>query len=367
MKTFPKTSAFILMLHVAFCTNGQQELIPDVINHEISTCSVNSLAIPVTSSNYDVALSKQGSEFFSSLLDTRNWPARWQCGIWSPFHGWLYILSDVTIGISYFLIPLILLYYLKKHKHKGTFKLILTLFIVFILACGLTHFIDASIFWWPAYRLSALVRSITAIVSMGTVFALVKITPAILQLRSPDMLEKLVQERTTELTELTGKLHQEIERRKRVEDDLIRNEKQYRSLFESAAAGHLVADASGTIIMINARMEGMFGYENNTLIGQKVEVLIPDAIRIKHLEHRMTYAQHPKPRHMGQGMDLLGKRKDGSTFPIEISLNHYDSEDGIRVTAMAIDITERKNAAQKLIEGEKYYRSLIENISEAIV
>lgn len=161
---------------------------------------------------------KVQSEFFAGLLNTESWPARWNCGIWTPFHGWLYIISDLLIWIAYFMIPLILGYYLYKKKDSVPFKSIFLLFIAFILSCGLTHFIDAVIFWWPAYRLSALIRFVTAVVSMGTVFALVKITPEVLKYKSPEALEKLV----SELTALNRRLKDEILQRERAENELKR-------------------------------------------------------------------------------------------------------------------------------------------------
>ncbi|UII33824.1 PAS domain-containing protein [Fulvivirga ulvae] len=122
------------------------------------------------------------------------------------------------IWLAYFMIPLILGYYLYKKQDGIPFKFIFLLFIAFILFCGLTHFIDAVIFWWPVYRLSALVRFITAMVSMGTVFALVKVTPEVLKYKSPEALEKLV----SELTALNRRLKDEILQRERAENELKR-------------------------------------------------------------------------------------------------------------------------------------------------
>ena len=98
----------------------------------------------------DLTTSQQVSNFFGSILSTNEFPARWQCGTWSEFHGWLYILSDVGIWVAYFTIPIVLGFFLIKRKEDLPFKSILVLFIAFILACGLTHLLDAIIFWWPA-------------------------------------------------------------------------------------------------------------------------------------------------------------------------------------------------------------------------
>jgi signal transduction histidine kinase len=138
---------------------------------------------------------QQIADFFRGLFDTGQWPARWHCGNWSSFHGWLYILSDLTIWVAYFLIPVIILSYLSKKKNGIKFQKIYLLFAAFILLCGLTHFLDAMMFWIPMYRLSALVRLVTGVVSMLTVYYLIKILPQAFRLKSTEELEREVARR----------------------------------------------------------------------------------------------------------------------------------------------------------------------------
>jgi chemotaxis family two-component system sensor kinase Cph1 len=147
----------------------------------------------------------QVAEFFGNLFSTADWPARWHCGTWSDFHGWLYIISDLGIWASYFAIPILLLILVRKKKDIP-FNKIFLLFIAFILLCGLTHLIDAAIFWWPAYRLSALIRFITALVSISAVYALYRVLPLVFNLRT------------------VAELEAEIEKRRVVEDKLTLNE-----------------------------------------------------------------------------------------------------------------------------------------------
>lgn len=168
-----------------------------------------------------LSLGAQVSGFFSSVFDTSQWPARWHCGVWTPFHGWMYILSDILIWLSYFAIPVILGYFVyKKQVEKIPFKIVLVLFIVFILACGFTHLMDAIIFWWPAYKLSALLRLGTAVVSLITVVSLIKVIPGVLELKSPAYLEEQVSARTKDLIELNAQLHAEMAERKKASDHL---------------------------------------------------------------------------------------------------------------------------------------------------
>lgn len=139
------------------------------------------------------------AEFFSNLFQAENWPPRWHCGKWTSFHGWLYIFSNLAIWAAYFAIPLILFIFITKRKTDIPFIKIFWLFIAFILACGTTHLIDATLFYYPAYRLSALVLFICAIVSWATIFGLIKILPDALKLKTPTQLEHIIHSRTKEL------------------------------------------------------------------------------------------------------------------------------------------------------------------------
>jgi len=124
-------------------------------------------------------------DFFLKLLDTGDFPERWHCGKWSDFHGWLYIGSNLLIWSAYFMIPLLIIRYVARQKQRIHFNRVYLLFATFIIACGATHFIDAMIFWIPAYRLNALVLLFTGIVSWVTIFALLKILPTAFSLKSP--------------------------------------------------------------------------------------------------------------------------------------------------------------------------------------
>jgi signal transduction histidine kinase len=133
-------------------------------------------AIPMTAG-------QQLVDFFTKIFNTDDFPARWHCGQWTDFHGWLYILSDLGIWAAYFAIPILLFRVLRKRKDVPLNSVIF-LFLAFVLLCGLTHLVDALIFWWPVYRLSALLRLATAIVSILAAYALNRVFPMLLGLRS---------------------------------------------------------------------------------------------------------------------------------------------------------------------------------------
>ena len=120
------------------------------------------------------------------------------------------------------------------------------------------------------------------------------------------------------------------------------------AIFQFATEGILVTNEKSEIININPSAEKLFGYEKGELIGQKIEVLIPKRYTEKHVSHRDNFHQNPHARSMGEGMELYGAKKDGSEFPVEISLSPYSNEQGKFVVAFIIDISTRKLAEEKL-------------------
>ncbi|MCB0335376.1 MAG: hypothetical protein KDD62_03700 [Bdellovibrionales bacterium] len=122
-----------------------------------------------------------------SLFDTGGFPPRWYCGKWSDLHGWIHVVADTAIFAAYTAIPLVLLYFAWKRKAQVNFHVLYILFGAFIFACGITHLVEASIFWYPWYRFSALLKVITALVSWATVIAVIRIGPQALKL--PGILE----------------------------------------------------------------------------------------------------------------------------------------------------------------------------------
>lgn len=125
-------------------------------------------------------------DFFLRLFDPTGFPARWDCGpAWAdePYLGWLHIGADLITWFAYLMIPIVLAYFTLK-RDDIVFPRVFWLFCGFILACGTVHLVEGLIFWWPVYRLSAVVKVLTAIVSTATVFALIRVTPSALKLPS---------------------------------------------------------------------------------------------------------------------------------------------------------------------------------------
>jgi PAS domain S-box-containing protein len=121
-------------------------------------------------------------------------------------------------------------------------------------------------------------------------------------------------------------------------------DRRFTGLLEAAPDAMVCVEGDGRIALVNAQAERLFGYRREELVGQPVEMLVPEAVRDVHPGHRAGYAADPRPRPMGEGMELAGRRRDGTAFPAEISLSAIDTDEGILVTAGVRDVTERLEA-----------------------
>ncbi len=143
-------------------------------------------------------------------------------------------------------------------------------------------------------------------------------------------------------------------------------EDSFRRVVEWAPSAMVLIDRRGVMVLVNAQTERMFGYARSALIGQPVEMLVPQPVRAQHRAYRADFLGDPQPRPMGAGRDLFGCRADGSEFPVEIGLNPIDTEDGVMVLASVVDITERRRSQQRLEDALREKTVLLNEVHHRV-
>jgi PAS domain S-box-containing protein len=158
-----------------------------------------------------------------------------------------------------------------------------------------------------------------------------------------------------------------ISARKAAEEHLVQMESRYRGLLEAAPDAMVVVNQAGEIVLVNVQAEIKFGYRRDELLGQKVKNIIPEGFAERLIADAARSTVEALAQQMGMGIELSGRRKDGSEFPIEIMLSPLESDEGILVTAAIRNISARKAAEEHLVQMESRYRGLLEAAPDAMV
>ncbi len=174
-----------------------------------------------------------------------------------------------------------------------------------------------------------------------------------------DALEIRVLDRTAELNNANAALQHETMEHGQAEE-------RFRELLHLAPDAIVTVDGNGCILLANHQTEKMFGYTKDELLLQPVEMLLPERFRDAHVGHRARYHADPRTRPMGAGLNLSGRRRDGSEFPIEISLSPMKTENGVLITSIIRDITERKRAEEEIRAHELLLEEKVREMDDFI-
>jgi PAS domain S-box-containing protein len=307
-------------------------------------------------------------DLVTHLFDTTGFPARWNCGNWTAGHGWLHVLSDLGVWSAYVAIPCVLGYFVLRRKDIP-FRIIFLLFGAFILACGTTHLMEAIIFWWPAYRLAGVIKLFTALVSWGTVLALVQVAPKGLAMRSPEELEReitarqqaenalreantdletRVQERTAELAEANASLRYERE--------------MLRITLASIGDAVIVTDLAARVTFVNSVAQTLTGWNENDARGQALEGVFHIVNeKTRHTVHNPALRALNEGTIVGLANHTILIARDGTERAIDDSAAPIRHEDGTVAGAVLVfrDVT-------VLRQSEARFRQIADSMAQIV-
>lgn len=297
-----------------------------------------------------------------------------------PGDLWLGAISDGITMLAYYSIPLALLWFVHRCRDLPH-KWITGLFTAFVVACGTAHGLAILTLWMPAYHLDTAMKVLTAGLSIAIAAVLWQTMPKLLALPSADSVAALnavlqntvleQQHTTAELNAIRQQLmlaqqtlrrsNEELEARVaertaelvRLNQTVGRSEARFRKMVESAPSAVVMINETGTIEMVNAQTERLFGYARSELIGRTMEVLLPARFRARHPELRANFFAAPQSRAMGAGTVLFAMRKDGTEFEVEIGLNPIETDEGLMVLSAIVDISHRVRMEAELRQSQK--------------
>jgi PAS domain S-box-containing protein len=289
--------------------------------------------------------------FFERLLDSSMFSPHGICLLWEPELIWLHVASDALIAMAYFSIPIALAIFVSKRRDLK-FGWVYWAFGVFILACGFTHVLSIYTLWVPIYGIEGLVKAATAIASVFTAGMLWPLLPELLTIPSPFELRQV--RAALEEEEMKGRgaerlLAQFQETQRALRESMAR----LTAVVETAVDGFILIDSRGRILLFNPACERLFGYRADEVFQENVKLLMPQTYSLHHDEYLRNFLRTGERKIIGIGREVVGRRKDGSTFPMDLSVGEAKQDGESIFVGIIHDLTERKLTERQLQQAQK--------------
>ena len=280
--------------------------------------------------------------YFERILDSSMFSPHGICLLWEPELIWLHVVSDALIAAAYFSIPFALTILVTRRRDLK-FGWVYWAFAIFIMACGLTHVLSIYTLWVPIYGIEGMVKAVTAAASIVTAGALWPLLPKILAIPSPFELKKV--QVALEEEEIKSRdaalLLQEVRDAQRA---LRASMARLTAVVETAVDGVILFDAQDRILLFNPACERLFGYRADEIMNRNVTILMPG---------EANAAPDSPTRHFATGGEAVGLRKDGSTFPMDVSVGEARQDGELIFVGIVHDLTSRKLTEQQLQQAQK--------------
>ena len=289
--------------------------------------------------------------FFERLLDSSMFSPHGICLLWEPELIWLHVVSDALIAMAYFSIPIALAIFVSKRRDLK-FGWVYWAFGVFILACGFTHVLSIYTLWVPIYGIEGLVKAATAIASVLTAGMLWPLLPELLTIPSPFELRQV--RAALEEEEMKGRgaerlLAQFQETQRALRESMAR----LTAVVETAVDGFILIDSRGRILLFNPACERLFGYRADEVFQENVKLLMPQTYSLHHDDYLRNFLRTGERKIIGIGREVVGRRKDGSTFPMDLSVGEAKQDGESIFVGIIHDLTERKLTERQLQQAQK--------------
>jgi PAS domain S-box-containing protein len=288
---------------------------------------------------------------FERILDSSMFSPHGICLLWEPELIWLHVVSDALIAMAYFSIPFALAIFVSKRRDLK-FGWVYWSFGIFILACGLTHILSIYTLWVPVYGIEGLVKAATAAASIATAGLLWPLLPKLLAI--PSAFELRQAQEALKEEEIKGRDSEQLLQQFRQAQQALRESMaRLTAVVETAVDGFILIDARGRILLFNPACERLFGYRAEEVFHENVKMLMPQTYSLHHDDYIKNFLRTGERKIIGIGREVVGLRKDGSTFPMDLSVGEAQQDGESIFVGIIHDLTGRKQTEEQLRQAQK--------------